>query len=350
MARVYKAIASSSFDTDRSPWRQGSPMTTRIGIFRTLVAFLAFSVISASKGDKDEEYQTCLKECVKSQACKTSQEILPPLSLRLLGWTCYSDCQYDCMWKTVISRRSRGLEIFQYHGKWPFIRVMGFQELASVVLSMANGLAHWIGYRKYIRTMGRKTSKWFLHKHYVVYLILSLIAWASATIFHTRDLWWTERADYLSAIISVFFSLYMTILRHWDLVEGKHQLLVAVPIFSLLSYHLHYMCLVSFDYGWNMTLLGIMFATVSLIWLVWGIRHLHTRSYAKLAVLWTFGAVAASSLELFDFYPFWDLVDAHALWHAATVPLVLLMWKIYRLDALDHVTRPAVYKSAKSLL
>lgn len=317
-------------------------------MFGTLAAFLIFGLLWASKGDKDKEYQTCLNLCVRTRACNSLQEIVPPLSLRLFGWTCYSDCQYDCMWKTVISRRSRGLEIFQYHGKWPFIRVLGFQEIASVILSFANGLAHWVGYRKYSRHMGKKTFKWFLHKHYVFYRNLSLITWASAMLFHTRDVWWTERADYLTAIISVFFSLYMTILRHWNLVERKHQLLVAIPIFLLLSYHLHYMCFVLFDYGWNMTLLAIVFATVSLIWFVWGVKHLRTHFYAKLALLWTFGAVATCSLALFHFYPIWDLVDAHALWHASTVPLVLLLWKIYRLDAFDYVTRPILPETISS--
>ena len=42
---------------------------------------------------------------------------------------------------------------------------------------------------------------------------------------------------------------------------------------------------------------------------------------------------AAVSLEFFDFPPIAGVLDAHALWHAATVGIVPLWYKFFREDA-----------------
>ena len=44
-------------------------------------------------------------------------KILPPLSLRLLFWSCKEDCSYSCIWKTVDYFTSHGLKVPQFHGK-----------------------------------------------------------------------------------------------------------------------------------------------------------------------------------------------------------------------------------------
>lgn len=46
---------------------------------------------------------------------------------------------------------------------------------------------------------------------------------------------------------------------------------------------------------------------------------------------------AAVSLEILDFAPIWGLVDAHALWHAATVPLTGV-WYAFIVADVAYVT------------
>lgn len=41
------------------------------------------------------------------------------------------------------------------------------------------------------------------------------------------------------------------------------------------------------------------------------------------------------SLELFDFAPLFRLLDAHALWHLATIPLAAAWWRFLCSDAID---------------
>jgi hypothetical protein len=314
-----------------------------------LLVWLLSCCSFASRGDQDPAYQECLALCTERRHCQNPELVELPVRLRLFGWTCRSNCQYDCMWRVVEERRAKGFETLQYHGKWPFARLGGFQEAASVIFSAANGIAHWKGYMGYCRVLGKRANArvWWLHSHYTLYLMASLVAWASAVLFHTRDVWWTERADYFSAMTSIFFGLHMAIIRHCQFIGSGAQLLTAIPLVGLLLYHLYYMNMVSFDYGWNMILLGTCFGIFGLIWLVWGIRNFHRQPHAKLAIVWVLGACAASSLELLDFHPWWDLVDAHALWHAATVPLVLLLWRIYTIDAMECIRNPPSRSLAK---
>ncbi|KAK8865584.1 hypothetical protein IAR55_000728 [Kwoniella newhampshirensis] len=43
----------------------------------------------------------------------------------------------------------------------------------------------------------------------------------------------------------------------------------------------------------------------------------------------------AMSLELFDFSPLFRLVDAHSLWHAATIPITIAWWQFMINDAIE---------------
>lgn len=314
-------------------------------MLRQLLYFflLIIGIGRASRGDQDPDYQSCLSTCTTTRLCSSpSSPSRLPLTLRLLGWTCHSNCQYDCMWYIVNRNRSMGWMVWQYHGKWPFVRVLGFQEAASVVGSVGNAWAHLVGWRMLQRALGEVgMAKLYLAPYYRVYFYSSILAWISACLFHTRDVPWTEHADYLTAITSIFIGLYTATLRHLfpATVSRRHQYYLAIPFIALLLYHLHYMIFVSFDYGWNMTLLAILFASYALLWLQFGVRNFFTSNQAKLAVIWVVGAGFCAMLELFEIEPIADLIDAHALWHFGTIPLVLLIWKIYTLDAQDILAR-----------
>lgn len=320
-----------------------------IAIIILLAVFV--TITFASWGDKDPDFQTCLANCLVGRQCSNNHYATHglPFHLRLLGWNCLSNCKYDCMWHMVDTYRSNGEPLVQYYGKWPFLRIFGIQELASVIFSAANGYAHLIGFRQFKARLGQKNlASLFMYPFYRIYCYSTVVAWSAAVIFHTRDLPWTEHADYLTAIASVFVGLYCAILRHFHVTNRKSQLYVALPLMILLSYHLYYMLAVKFDYTWNMILLAIMFGTYCLIWLSFGIRNFASKKHARKAVLWVILALACGSLELVEFEPVADLLDAHALWHLSTVPLAWLMWDIFTEDALDLLENPSLAKSSHS--
>lgn len=67
------------------------------------------------------------------------------------------------------------------------------------------------------------------------------------------------------------------------------------------------------------------------LWAVWaGISRHPARWKVWVVVL---GGALASLLEIYDFPPQWELVDAHALWHATTIPLTYLWWSFARDDS-----------------
>jgi hypothetical protein len=71
------------------------------------------------------------------------------------------------------------------------------------------------------------------------------------------------------------------------------------------------------------------------IWIVWSIIHFR-RPEAKLSLSFSVLILLAGALEVFDFPPWYDLVDAHALWHFATIPLTVLWYKFLTMDSLRH--------------
>jgi hypothetical protein len=63
----------------------------------------------------------------------------------------------------------------------------------------------------------------------------------------------------------------------------------------------------------------------NLLWIYYSV----TRSRERTRGPWVWTPVfivvyvsCAMSLEIFDFFPIADALDAHSLWHAATVPMV----------------------------
>lgn len=72
----------------------------------------------------------------------------------------------------------------------------------------------------------------------------------------------------------------------------------------------------------------------SLAWLAWGLQ---VRGHpGRRPLLWFIGLVNASMLlEVLDFPPLWQALDAHALWHLATVPATYL-WYAFALADMRH--------------
>ncbi len=155
-----------------------------------LLLLSAAAPARASEGDRSEQYQSCTTTCFNSgclppdlrpwdpaagggtddssssSSSNTTTEqddhhcniacpanaphFAPPLALRLARWDCGADCAYHCM-RAIEAQRAAAKSgpVFKYTGKWPFVRLLGAQELASVVFSLANLAAHVIGLRRF---------------------------------------------------------------------------------------------------------------------------------------------------------------------------------------------------------
>lgn len=266
----------------------------------------------------------------------------------------------------------------QFFGKWPQLRVFGMQEPMSVLFSIANLLVQVYAI---CRMFPEKLPTTFpLKRVYVANATVASLAWIASTVFHARDLWWTERWDYFSAAAMLMSGLFLAICRIFRIQPGSlvfRRLLMGcvgtwvVHVLYLLSHR-------RLDYTYNMAACLFVGFVHNILWIVYAHAPqlvLRLREYVRLSfdqgrqapvkpetasdskqtqfalplparrqlellVILTF---AAPALELFDFPPLFRLLDAHALWHLATVPLTLCWYRWLLEDARQCVMMHAWY-------
>ncbi|KXS09684.1 Per1-like protein [Gonapodya prolifera JEL478] len=177
----------------------------------SIFLLLLVSSASASSGDRDPQYQTCL-DSRRAQQCegRLGPAYALSLALRVLRWDCEADIRYECMWDVTNSRTDQGLSVLQYYGKWPFYRLWGVQEPASVLFSILNGYAHYKGWKR-LREVA--PASYALRNTRVMYALVSINSWVWSSVFHSRDTYWTERLDYWSAALAIMFGLYLSVTR-----------------------------------------------------------------------------------------------------------------------------------------
>ncbi len=156
-----------------------------------LLTFLLASPAYSSRGDQAAEFRSCVSLC-RTQICQNSAPELLPFSLRLTRWTCEDDCKYQCMHLVTDRAVEHGTKIEQYHGKWPFWRLAGMQEPASVLFSIFNFVAHAFGARK---LRDKVPEEHPMKKYYLMFAFVSMNAWVWSSVFHTRgrlllSAWW----------------------------------------------------------------------------------------------------------------------------------------------------------------
>lgn len=319
----------------------------------------------ASEGDESTVFVQCISSCLSTgctrapgnrNTCDTccpnregssnshNSNYRPPWSLRLMRWDCESDCAYHCMW-AIETARAAAAEgpVYKYYGKWPFVRVLGAQEIASVVFSIANLLAHAHNLQLYLRFIHRhrlspsaqqqqQQQRYPYHLLWVAYAAVNINAWVWSSVFHCRDTRLTERLDYFSADLVVVLGCGVVLARMLQLTTLRRLAVLSLLLGSALLQHMYYMSFVKFDYGYNMKLCIALGISTAVAWLVWVTR---TRHPGRWIVYKFMGLVhLAMLLEVLDFPPLLRLFDAHALWHAATVPLTYLWYQFIQADVL----------------
>ncbi|PPQ82382.1 hypothetical protein CVT25_008343 [Psilocybe cyanescens] len=288
-----------------------------------------------------------------------------PFILRLTRWTCTDDCKYRCMHEiTDVDTRS-GNPVQQYYGKWPFWRVIGIQEPASVLFSLLNLWAHARG-GSAIRS---KLPKYHpMRPYYLMWSMISINSWIWSSVFHTRDLPLTEQLDYFAAALSILYALYGAIIRLFHLYplpqttrlthsakpakSWNHTFLTIVCSLIYIA-HVSYLSLLPrFDYTYNIifnTTLGLLH---NALWAIYSLpaslsilRRFPSQpksyrpKFVSKAALFVILTTAATALELFDFPPWARVIDAHALWHLATAPIALMWYDFLIEDSLDNSWR-----------
>ncbi len=394
--------------TSRKRRRIGASVATPFLLL--ILLFLANRAAVASEGDWDPHWRGCVGHCQHTgcapiitftHSCHPALACLPdhsvPRHLRATGWTCLDDCKcarslaaplympslpmrtqaqmlfllscfnqltvsalpvtaprrYQCMVETERVRRLHGKRPQKYTGRWPFQRVLGAQEAASVLFSLLNLAAHVACLLRFRRALKNSSSAppqgqaadgsqaaaaplprypygWL----WTAYGVCHVAAWVSSAAFHTRDTKTTERLDYCCAIAVVYVGLAAALVRTLALSAPRHAAAALLAVGGGLAWHLHHMLYVKFDYGWNVKVRAYRFVcswapssglvhaptfvggprrqplqvcvgvsvAAALLWLVWLARASgHPGRGTLLAFL--LAAHAALLLEVLDFPP-----------------------------------------------
>ncbi|CAA2993010.1 post-GPI attachment to proteins factor 3-like isoform X1 [Olea europaea var. sylvestris] len=323
-----------------------------------IIFFVVYSclvrVLDASAGDADPLYRDCVGQCEKTGCvgercflhCKFSSDsssldgpwyMQEPLYLQWKQWDCQSDCRYHCMLDREKERAELGHGPFKYHGKWPFRRLYGFQEPVSVGLSALNLAMHFHGWLSFFILLYYKlplkpdkrpcydyTGLWH------IYGFLSMNSWFWSAVFHSRDVDLTEKLDYSSAVALLGYSLLLAIVRSFSVRNEAARVMVAAPLVAFTTTHILYLNNYKMDYGWNMKVCVVMGVTQLLVWAMWAGVTRHPSRWKLWSVV--VGGGLAMLLEIYDFPPYEGLVDAHALWHATTIPLTYVWWSFIKDD------------------
>ncbi|XP_039002617.1 post-GPI attachment to proteins factor 3-like [Hibiscus syriacus] len=329
-------------------------------IYRYSIAlFLVFSflvgALDASAGDADPLYRACVAECEKTGCvggrcfpqCKFPSDdvandspwyMQEPLYLKWKQWDCQSDCRYNCMVDREKEREAVGNGPVKYHGKWPFKRVVGIQEPASVAFSALNLAMHFHGWLSFsiliyynLPLRQGKKAYYEFASLWNIYGLLAMNSWLWSAVFHSRDVELTEKLDYSSAVSLLGYSLILAILRCFNVRVEAARVMVAAPFLAFVTTHILYLNFYAFDYGWNMKVCVVMGIAQLLIWAIWaGVTRHPSRWKCWVVVI---GGGLAMLLEIYDFPPYQGFFDAHAIWHATTIPLTYLWWSFIRDDA-----------------
>lgn len=323
-------------------------------------AWLLAAVAIASPGDNLDEFQDCTYACEFQNSCPGSQigyidtstnefsdykfEDCPALLSVFLAWDCISNCDYQCQQIITQLRIQDEEEIYQFHGKWPFLRLFSTQELFSTLFSIGNFVAHYNGYQKLTESIHKLENRGdkrrlVLLRNYTYVAIAGMLAWTASTIFHWRDLLITETFDYFFAggtVLTAFHAIFSRMTR----LDQNPQLAKIFSWSVVLIFALHLLRLYfDWSYTYNMRF-NVFFGLLQYILLLLlayqnyvTLRSPHSSKRAGLyekrstlifnlcivPVLLVGSTAMAMSLELFDFFSYKWQIDAHALWHMCTI-------------------------------
>ena len=124
----------------------------------------------------------------------------------------------------------------------------------------------------------------------------------------------------------------------------------ALTCLAVYAGHVTYLSILPrFDYTYNMGFNLALGLAHNVLWSLYALpssRSLLPRfpfrpkdyrpAFVNKAFVFVLLTTAATALELFDFPPWMDIIDAHALWHLSTVPITKFWYDFLVEDALDE--------------
>lgn len=302
------------------------------------IIFLILSyVTSAPSGHRSFVFQKCLNLCSYENCTDslddTSTKIRNWDVLNLI-WSCSDECTYICMWNAVDAYEKDDQPVPQFYGKWPFQRLWGIQEPASVFFSLINCIVNIIMIYKFASNVPHKAPMFCV---YYIYGIISTVAWLCAIAFHIRDRTVTEVLDYGGAVSFVFYNIFTVLIRIFYEKSLRIKVSFILPVVTFYLYHIYNLIFSKINYGYNMQVMITAGAMNNILWLAWCYWNKKNKPYVWKAEFTMLLVSAIIPLELYDFPPLLWIFDAHSLWHGLSIPASYMIMSFAMDDALHMI-------------
>ncbi|KAK6197388.1 Per1-like protein, partial [Scheffersomyces amazonensis] len=327
-----------------------------------LLSIFMASMAYASIGDRLIEFQDC------NDFQSPRFNIYSPLKVL---WSPEKNCNYKCQQLITDLRLSQGHEMVQFYGKWPFVRILGMQEFYSTIFSLANFYVHYQSLRKVILQVHKNSKEINTYKYrtmtlqYLYLIVVSMFGWTLSSIFHICDNKTTEKFDYFGAGAIILTSLNCIFIRYFELFKySKVTRLVNLIFLIVFLFHIRKLNL-KWDYQYN-TNFNLVIGVFSIIlWSLQAIRDYKTfqsnyiiynnsiqllpfetkilkrinisvKHIPLLPIFFNLWLAVGIAFEIFEFTPWFRLIDGHAIWHLITAfpPLIWYDWNIWDIELL----------------
>ena len=248
-------------------------------------------------------------------------------------WDCDGECKYECMHTVTDWLWDEYNTIFKFYGHWPYKRIWGIQEPAASLFSLGNMIPHV--HNLYYNAAAYRRPGIPFGKALMAYSWVALLAWTASTLFHARKIEPFISFDYSFAFLFISFGLWIAIKRLWFEFRSLEDKLLSgifdIAFGSCVLYQFISVLSGKVSFSNHMDISIALSVCHAVIWLVFCcVAKSPTRLLCLFCQAW-FGA--ASLLELYDFPPYFKIFDAHALWHAATIPLGFFWFQFWIRDS-----------------
>ncbi|SCU95746.1 LAFA_0G02058g1_1 [Lachancea sp. 'fantastica'] len=330
---------------------------------RLLIVSIALRKVLGSIGDRLDEFTECVEDCQVALSCPGFEDELPTgiasgphpvfvpassVASNLFFWDCTAHCDYQCQQIITQLRIHEGEPVVQFHGKWPFKRMLGMQELFSTIFSVANFVPHYRGYQMLqheLKVTPSHSKVRLVLSKYLYVAMAGMLAWTSSSIFHFRDLEITEKLDYFFAGATVLSAFHAILIRVGRLYRQElYHRVVSAMVLLIFSMHVLRQYL-DWSYTYNMRF-NVAFGVLQYVLLLTvayrNYKQLKTARQTRKAHFKTrrsmifdlcvvpaalvIGTSLSMSCELIDFFSYKWQIDSHAIWHACTI---FPSWKLY---------------------
>jgi len=272
--------------------------------------------------------------------------------MMILGWDCLTECQYKCTWQTVHYFSTSQSITPRFFGSFPLERIFGLREAASSVFLLFSCFVQSIGFYKFYKGTPKSSP---IRSLIVTQGIILLAVSSLAAVYHSKKegnpklntendennhIFYLGKVVALGVTYAVLHFMYIGVYRFlWRKMPAEvksvwFSLQMIFLVYAVLSISLlHDMG--PYEFFYPNFFLGV---STGILWSLFCFKHFYILSHVwKLAVLLG-GFLVISILQVEDFIPLWNILDAHSIWNFCVCPL-WLVWYSFCIDDAFYLYR-----------